>query len=293
METYFVETPVLNIGYHVVGPEEGTPVLLLHGFPDDAQSWEPVMQGLAQHGYRTYAPYLRGFGPTTFLSANSPRSGQNAALAQDTVDFADALGLQAFTLVGHDWGANAGQAVAAIYPERVRHLISFSPYSITWDDYQGGLPNYPQIHALWYLYVLQSEIGEGLLYGDAKGFARYLWQTWSPTWSFTESDFERTAASFDNPDFAQIVLNAYRWEPSGHDATYTNLEKKLAQRPPISVPTTVLLGREDGVNIFAPPMLEQTADFRGQYRATVTDGVGHFIHRERPDVVIEALVKNV
>jgi pimeloyl-ACP methyl ester carboxylesterase len=283
---------VLEVAFEVEGPVDGIPVVLIHGFPDDARSWAAVASGLAQAGYRTIAPYLRGVGPTRFLQGDTLRSGQNGALAQDIIELADALDLSSFVLVGHDWGAQAAQAVAALWPERVQRLISFAPYSLTWDDYQEGPPNYDQIKALWYQQVLQSDMGEQLLTYDRRGFCQYLWRTWSPSWSIDEGRFAATAESFDNPDFVAVVLHAYRagYGQVALDPRYDAIEARLAQRPAISVPTTVLLGRDDGINLFQPAMLAQQQDFTGPYSARVYDGVGHFIHRELPQAVIDAVV---
>jgi pimeloyl-ACP methyl ester carboxylesterase len=293
MATQFVQTALLDLAYETAGPADGPPVLLVHGFPDDARAWEAVAAPLAQAGYRTIAPYLRGVGPTRFRDPSTVRSGQNGALAQDLLDLADALGLGAFTLVGHDWGTQAAQAVAALAPERVRHLVSFAPYSLTWDDYQQGPPNYPQIRALWYQQVLQSELGEQLLTYDRRGFCRYLWETWSPSWPVAEATFAAAAESFDNPDFVAVVLHAYRsgYGQAANDPRYDAIEGQLAQRPPITVPTTVLLGEDDGINLFVPEMLEQHRDFTGPYRARSYAGVGHFIHHERPEAVVEAVLQ--
>ena len=161
-----IKTSLLNIAYEVAGPEDGHPVVLIHGFPDDARAWDAVISGITPHGYRVYAPYLRGYGPTTFLHDETPRSGQNAAIASDILEFAEALSLDKFILVGHDWGAHASQAVAALHPDRVSHLISFAPYSVTWEGGEEGPPNYEQIRALWYMNIMQGDMGEGLLYGD-------------------------------------------------------------------------------------------------------------------------------
>ncbi|MBC8099237.1 MAG: alpha/beta hydrolase [Armatimonadetes bacterium] len=291
-ETRFVQTSVLNIAYETQGPADGEPVILLHGFPDDIRAWDAVVAGITAEGFRTYTPYLRGYGATQFLDDATLRSGQNGALMQDIIEFADALGLAQFVLVGHDWGAQAAQGIAALYPDRVKHLISFAPYSLTWSDYQAGPPNYEQIRALWYQNVLNQDIGEGLLYGDRRGFTRYLWATWSPSWAFSDDTFEVTAAAFDNPDFIPVVLHAYRsgYGAAQNDPRYDAIEAQLAQRPAITVPTTVLLGGDDGINIFDASMLAQQADFTGEYSASVHDDVGHFIHRERPEVVIQAIL---
>ncbi len=160
MATSFIETAVLHIAYEVAGEDNGQPVMLLHGFPDDIRAWDAVVADLITKGFRTYVPYLRGFGETHFLDDATPRAGQNGALVQDVIDFADALELEQFILVGHGWGAQAAQGVAALYPERVSHLISFAPYSLTWGDYQEGPPNYAQIRALWYQNVLNRNCSD-------------------------------------------------------------------------------------------------------------------------------------
>ena len=150
-------------------------------------------------------------GPPASSATIPPHSGQPAALAQDLlVEFVDALGLDRFVLAGHDWGATAAQAFAALHPERVERLVSFLGYSVTW-DVGGGPPSYAQIHALWYQFLLNSGLGEGVLRADRRGFCRYLWEAWSPTWRFSEEEFEAAAPSFDNPDFTEVVLHAYRY----------------------------------------------------------------------------------
>lgn len=285
-----VETSLLTIGYETHGPPGGLPVVLLHGFPDDARAWDGVAPALAAAGYRTIAPYLRGFGPTRFRQPETIRSGQTAALAYDILELADALELDRFVLAGHDWGANAAQAIAALQPQRVHYLVSLAPYSLTWSDFQGP-PDYAQLRALWYQNVLQGELGENLLAWDRDNFCRFLWSSWSPSWVFVGETFAATAASFGNADFAAVVLQAYRsgYGHAENDPRYAESEARLAQRPPVAVPTSVLLGADDGVALFRPWMLEQHADFPAGYTASVYDGIGHFIHRERPEVVVEAI----
>lgn len=288
------KTSVLDLAYETWGPSNSPKTLLLHGFPDDAHSWGAVAEGLAGAGHQVIAPYLRGFGPTHFLDDTTPRSGQLAALASDVLELADALGLERFTLVGHDWGARAAQAVAALYPERVERLVSFTDYEIAWND--EGFPPYEVLHALWYQWVLMSEMGPPLLCTDRRGFCRYLWQVWSPTWHFDEATFEGAAASFDNPDFVDIVLSAYRHgrhEGAVDDPRYADLEAQLAMGPAITVPTTLLIGADDGIVQPYPDDERWRVHFTGEVKRHLLEGVGHFPHRERPQAVVASVLESV
>ncbi len=288
------QTSVLDLAYETWGASDGFPTLLLHGFPDDARSWNAVAEGLTKAGHRVIAPYLRGFGPTRFLEEATPRSGQLAALTTDVLELTEALGLERFALVGHDWGARAAQAVAALYPERVERLVSFTDYEIAWND--EGFPPYEVLHALWYQWVLMSEMGPPLLYTDRRGFCRYLWQAWSPTWKFDDTAFAEAANSFDNPDFVEIVLSAYRHgrhEEAVDNPRYTELEAQLAIGPAITVPTTLLIGADDGIVRPYPGDECWRAHFTGKATRHLLEGVGHFAHRERPQAVVEAVIEGV
>ena len=288
-KTKTVTTSQLDLAYYEQG-EGDRAVILLHGFPDEAGGWQRVSEGLAAQGFHTYAPYLRGFGPTRFLE-DAPRSGQLAALVTDVLEFADALGLERFTLVGHDWGARAAQGVAALHPRRVKHLVSFTDYEVAWSN--DGFPPFSVLHALWYQWVLLSEMGPPLLYADRRGFCRYLWQVWSPTWDFGEEVFERAATAFDNPDFAEVVLSGYRYgrvEGVG-DPKLETLERQLTAGPAITVPTTLLIGADDGI-------VQPTAEdrrwkqrFTGEASRHLLEGVGHFPHREAPEEVVKVVLE--
>ena len=284
-------TSALEMAYHEWGEGERS-VLLLHGFPEDAASWGDVGEALAGRGYHVYAPYLRGFGPTRFVSSDTPRSGQLAALACDVLEFADALELATFILVGHDWGARAAQAVSALYPERVEHLVSFTDYELAWDE-SGFLP--PEVlHALWYQWVLLSDMGEPLLRSDAEGFCKYLWKVWSPTWAESQEAFETAAPSFQNPDFAEVVLSSYRHgrvEDAVGDPRLDELERKLAEGPDITVPTTLLIGKDDGVVMPWEGDERWKTHFTGEASRHLLEGVGHFPHREDPDAVVGAVMR--
>lgn len=289
-----LKTSVLDLVYEAWGTSNGSPILLLHGFPDDAHSWEEVAGGLSEAGHRVIAPYSRGFGPTRFLDETTPRSGQLAALATDVLELTDSLGFESFTLVGHDWGARAAQAVAALHPERVERLVSFTDYEVAWND--EGFPPYEALHALWYQWVLMSEMGPPILQADRRGFCRYLWRAWSPTWNFSDEMFEGVATSFDNPDFTEVVLSAYRHgrhEDAASDPRYADLEARLAAGPEITVPTTLLIGADDGIVQPYPGDERWRTHFTGEATRHLLKGTGHFPHRERPQAVVEAVLESV
>lgn len=294
-----VETEVLAIAYEEAGDPGGEPVVLLHGFPDGVRAWDAVVAPLAAAGHRTLAPSLRGFGPTRFLDAGTPRSGQLAALGQDVVDFADGLGLDRFVLVGHDWGAQAAQAAAALQPERVARLVSLSRYALAFGA-GAAPPPLDQIHALWYQWLLTLDLGRTLLATDRRAFCHYLWRTWSPCWDFPEDVFAAVAPSFDNPDFVDVVVHKYRQPPgivpalAPADPRYAEAEALLATAPPIKVPTIVLQGTADGVDLLWSTAETETAShadhFPNGYQRRLVEGAGHFVHRERPEVVVEAIL---
>lgn len=291
MTTQSVPTPVLDLAYEAHGPADGDPVVLVHGFPDDARAWDGVATLLAAEGRRTLAPHLRGFGPTRFLRDDTPRSAQLAALTQDLLDFVDALGLERFTLVGADWGARAAQALAVIAPQRVTRLVTVGGYAISFDT--DGPMSYPQLRALWYQWVLLGDFGPYLVQADPEGFCRYLWQTWSPTWEGVDAAFDGIADTLRNPDFAAIALHGYRHgrtPDAPGDPAYDALEQRLAEGPPVPVPAVVLFGEDDGIDLLTPASTQEAGRFPGGYRTQVVPGAGHFLHRERPDVVAEAVL---
>lgn len=294
--TRTVRTPTLDIACRDWAPEGDrgvrTPVVAVHGFPDDARSWDGVASRLADQGHRVVAPDLRGVGGTRFLSDHTPRSGQLGALAQDLLDLLDALDLDRVVLIGQDWGARATQAVAATTPDRVERLVSLGGYAISWND--GGPPSYPQLHALWYQFLLALDWGEGVLRADARGFARHLWRLWSPTWgpaSAVDAAFAETAPSFDTPDFVDVVLSGYRDHPGAatRDDRYTALERRLADGPPVHVPTVLLYGADDGLEPDGPDRDLDAGRFTDLVAASTVQRAGHFLHREQPDAVVSAV----
>lgn len=288
--TTSVRTRVLDVVYEASGYADGPPVVLLHGFPYDVRAYDEVVAGLAAVGCRVLLPFLRGFGPTRFLSSDTPRSGQQAALGKDLLDFMDALSLSSATLVGYDWGGRAACIVSALWPERVRGLVSVNGYNIQ-DIGAASKPALPeQEHRLWYQYYFHTERGRAGLAANRRGLCRLLWRLWSPTWQFSEETYQRSAASFDNPDFVEVVIHSYRhrYGSAPGDPTLESLEALLAQQPPISVPTIVLDGADDGV---APAQAadRHAAHFSGPYQRRLIPGAGHNLPQEKPTAVVAAV----
>ena len=289
-----VRTPILEIGYHESGPADGFPVLLFHGFPDDAHAYDGVAPVLAKAGFRAFAIYLRGYGPTRFLDPSVPRMAQQSAIAQDVIDFADALKLPRFAVSGYDWGGRASCITAALHPDRVRAAVLCGGYSIQ-NTITQGPPAPPQaVRNSWYQWYFNTETGREGLTKNRKALCRYMWQEWSPTWTFTDAMYEQTAASFDNPDFVDCVLHSYRHRnfnaPS--EPRLLDTEKRLATRPKVEVPTIVLHGADDGFGKPAPDTTnaERTAFPRLVARRVVA-GAGHFVPHEQPDAVAQALLE--
>lgn len=245
-----VRTPLLEVAYLDDGPADGPAVLLLHGWPDDATTWRRVAPHLTSAGFRVVAPYLRGCGPTRFLDEETPRSGQLAALGQDVVDLIDALELERVALVGHDWGARAaGIATAELPSGRVSHLVLLSVGYGTNDPTQA-LP-LVQVHNYWYHWYMALPRGEALVRDDRRALTRYIWDTWgAPGWRLPDAEFAELASSFDNPDWADVVLHSYRhrWGLVEGDSRYASLEQRLMPLPVIDVPTLVLHGDSDRCN---------------------------------------------
>jgi pimeloyl-ACP methyl ester carboxylesterase len=285
-----VRTDVLTICYDSGGPENGSPVLLLHGWPDDVRGWRGIVPYLEAEGFRWYAPWLRGFGGTVFNSAETIRDGTAAALAQDAFDFADALGLKLFSVVGHDWGGRAGYFMAALQPGR---LIAMACLAIGYAP-RGtfSVPDFAQAQRWWYQWFATIEGGAEAIRRDPVGFARIQWNTWSPIGWFDELEFASTAESFLNPEWVAITLNGYRsrWRPELLDPRYDAARQAVALVELLTVPTLFIGGTEDRCD----PPSESEGDasyFVGGYRRLILDGVGHFPAREAPDDVARALLQ--
>ena len=289
-----VQTPVLSIAYEDTGDPRGFPIILLHGFPDDPRAFDEVVPPLTKAGYRTLVPYIRGYGATRFRDASAPRMAQQAAIGQDVIDFADALNVTRFAVAGYDWGGRAAAIAAALHPQRVRATVLIGGYTVqnTVAPQPPGAP--AGEHRLWYQYYFNTERGRAGLAANRHAICRYLWQQWSPSWRFTDETYNRTAPSFDNPDFVDVVIHSYRHRIGNApgEARFKDVEARLATRPKIPAPSITLYGGEDGV---APPPLEsppaERAAFERLIARRVVPGVGHFMPRERPDAVSSAMLE--
>ena len=285
-----IEAGVLDVGYVDAGPTDGPAVLLLHGWPYDIHSYEEVTPRLAVAGYRVIVPYLRGYGTTRFLSETKLRNGEQAALALDTVALMDALGIEAAIIAGFDWGGRAADIVAALWPERVTGLVSVSGYLIG-SQQAGEIPLPPAgEHQWWYQYYFATERGRAGYDKYRREFAKLIWRTASPKWNFDDATFDRSAASFENPDHVAIVIHNYRWRLGLADGEpeYLDLEKRLAEGPAITVPTITLEGDANGAPHSEPS--DYAAKFSGPYsHQTLEGGVGHNLPQEAPEAFADAI----
>ncbi|MBC7601515.1 MAG: alpha/beta hydrolase [Ramlibacter sp.] len=294
MTTQQINAGALSIAYHETGHANGPPVFLMHGFPYDIHTYAEVAPLLAQAGCRVIVPYLRGYGPTRFLSDATPRSGEQAALGADLLALMDALSIPRAVLAGYDWGGRAACVVAALWPERCAGLVSYNSYNIQ-DIERGMEPMKPQSeHRLWYQFYLHSERGRAGLDLYRREFTKLLWQQWSPTWEFDDATFERSAAAFDNPDFVEVVVQSYRHRFGlvAGDPAYAHIEQRLAAQPPITVPTITFDGEDDGVRSPAPAAAHD-ALFTGGRSHRIVAGVGHNMPQEAPKTFADAVLELV
>ena len=286
-----VRTPVLDVAYEHSGPAQGLPVVLLHGYPYDARAFDDVVPVLNDAGLRTIVPYLRGYGGTRFLSPDTPRSGEQAALGQDLLELLDALNIAQAGLAGFDWGSRAACVVAALWPQRVRGLVSCTAYQIQ-DIANSGKPADPeQERRFWYQYYFQTERGRNGLAANRAELGRLLWKLWSPTWPFDAAVFQRTAASFENPDFVDVVIHSYRHRMGNApgDPRYAAIESQLARLPKISVPAIAVHGAVDDVNPVQNTQGHQRY-FTGPYERRVFENIGHTPPQEAPLAFADAIL---
>ena len=288
-----IEAGCLEIAYEDVGPEGGEPAILLHGFPYDVRAYDVVGATLARAGYRCLIPYLRGYGATRFLSAETMRSGQQAALGADLLAFMDALSLRTAVVGGYDWGGRAACIVAALWPGRVRGLVSCGQGYNIQNIAKASNPA-PAIEEAryWYMYYFNTRRGAAGLLQNRRDLCRHLWSAWSPTWHFDDAVWNATAPSFDNPDFVEIVLHSYRHRFGGiaGDPAYDEIEARLAEQPNIAVPSIVLQGRDDGVD---PPVDDDfdRVHFLGPYERRIVSGSGHNLPQEAPEAFAAAMIE--
>ncbi|MFG1606112.1 alpha/beta fold hydrolase [Actinoplanes sp. NPDC049265] len=284
-----VDAGRLSVAYLEDGPPEGWPVILSHGFPYDVHAYDQVVPVLTARGARVIRPYLRGFGPTRFRSATTMRSGQQAALGSDLIALADALGLDRPIVAGYDWGGLASCVAAALWPRRVAGLVALAGYDIIDIDRQRHAFDPAVEHAVWYQHLFQTERGRETLTAHRRELCRMLWRQWSPRWAFDDETFDRTATSFDNPDFADVVVHAYRHAlgQAIGDPAYEDLENRLAARPSITVPAVTLDGTTDtlkpGGTAGHAPM------FSARHEHRVVDS-GHNLPQEAPEAFADAVL---
>lgn len=287
-----VNAGVLNVGYAEAGPADGQPVILLHGWPYDINSYAAVSALLAAKGYRVIVPYLRGYGSTRFLSPQTMRNGQQAALALDIIALMDALKIQKAVIGGFDWGARTADIIAALYPERCKALVSVSGYLI--GSQKGNIAPLPPKAELswWYQYYFATERGRAGYEANTKEFNHLIWQTASPKWQFSDTTYAQSAAAFNNPDHVAIVIHNYRWRLGlvKGEAKYNALENKLATAPAITVPTVTLEGDANGAP--HPDPANYAAKFKGKYaHHTVAGGIGHNLPQEAPKAFADAIIE--
>jgi pimeloyl-ACP methyl ester carboxylesterase len=286
-----INAGVLNVGYAEAGRADGPAVILLHGWPYDIHSFVDVAPLLATAGYRVIVPYLRGYGSTRFLSSETPRNGQQSAVAVDLINLMDALGIQKATLGGFDWGARTANIVAALWPERCRGMVSVSGYLIG-SQAAGKMPLPPSAELQWwYQYYFATERGREGYDKYRHDFSKLIWRLASPKWHFDDATFDRSAAAFDNPDHVAVVIHNYRWRLglAQGEAKYDDIEKRLAAFPAITVPTITMEGDANGAPHPEPSIYAKK--FIGKYEhRTINGGIGHNLPQEAPQAFAQAIV---
>lgn len=284
-----IATPNLDMAYEEHGPADGTPVILLHGFPYSPRTYDNVTPILADHGLRVIVPYLRGFGPTRFRIEAAVRSGEQAALGTDLIDLVMALGLNRPVVAGYDWGGRAACVAAAIRPDLVRGLVTCGGYNLFGPPVTHPLS--PEMeHVLWYQYYLHTERGRTMLETNRRGFCRLLWKLWSPQWNFDETTFASSAEALDNPDFVDVVLHSYRHRAglvAGDPALHNLAERLEREQPPITVPTVALYG---AAGLLPSAIASQRERFPGEWQYRTLAGVGHNVPQEAPAAFADAVL---
>jgi pimeloyl-ACP methyl ester carboxylesterase len=285
-----IDAGELNVGYAEAGPSDGPAVMLLHGWPYDIHSYVDVAPLLAARGYRVIVPYLRGYGTTHFLSSETPRNGQQSVVALDAIALMDALRIERAIVAGFDWGARTANIIAALWPQRCKALVSVSGYLIG-SQAAGQVPLPPSAELQWwYQYYFATERGRAGYERYRRDFAKLIWQLASPRWTFDDATFDRSAASFDNPDHVDIVIHNYRWRLglAQGEPRYDEVETRLAAAPAISVPTITLEGDANGAP--HPDPSAYARKFSGRYEhRIITGGIGHNLPQEAPEAFTQAI----
>ncbi len=286
-----IHAGLLDVGYVEQGPASGPPVVLLHGWPYDIFSFADVAPLLAAQGYRVIVPFLRGYGTTRFLAADTVRNGQPSALAVDVIDLMDALQIPQATIAGFDWGARTANIVAALWPERCKAMVSVSGYLI--GSREAGMRPLPPKAELqwWYQFYFATERGRAGYEANRHDFARLIWQIASPRWAFDDATFDRSATSLDNPDHVDIVIHNYRWRLglAEGEARYDELEARLASGPVVAVPTITMEGDANGAP--HPDPAAYAKKFSGRYEhRTISGGIGHNLPQEAPRAFAQAVI---
>ncbi|MGI4805577.1 MAG: alpha/beta fold hydrolase [Janthinobacterium lividum] len=286
---HYASTDLLNIAYLEQGRDDRPVALLLHGWPDDATTWDRVMPKLMVAGYRVIAPWLRGFGQTTFRKKNTLRTGNSGILALDAIALMDVLNIEKFSIIGHDWGSNIAESLATGWPERVKSMALLST-----PPRLGGMPTPPFRHAQleWYHWFQATKRGEDAFKADPIGFARIMWENWSPKGWFDEATFTQVAESWKNPDFVEVTLHSYRsrWDEAEPDPKSIKLEKEVKSTKTLSLPVLYVQGEVDGVNpLYTSENVHEK--FTGQFQRIVMSDVGHFPSREASELLSDHLIK--
>ena len=289
----FVQTPMLNIGYEEHGDASGFPIILLHGFPYDIRSFDGVIAPLVEAGHRVIVPYLRGYGPTSFLDPDAPRMAEQAAIGQDVVDLAAALGINRMALAGFDWGLRAGCITSILHPEMVAGFVAMGGYSVqNTVQKEQPAPAFREAR-MWYQWYFNTEQGRVGLEENRRDIIRHLWETWAPTWDYTDEAFNLSAPSFDNPDFVDIVLHSYRhrhMNAPGEDR-FIEVELNLAKGPPVTVPSIVLRGADSGLGAPSQDPSADERNFTQLVARRIVSGAGPDLPVQRPDAVSAALLE--
>ena len=292
-EIKFIKTNILNIAYEESGPTGGFPVILLHGFPYDPRSWDKVSSNLASRGYRVLVPYLRGYGQTSFLDPQADRTGEQAAIGQDLMDFTSVLDIEEYAVSGYDWGNRAACIASVLEPQKIKAMVSINGYSIQNTLVRKSPPTGLQTARLWYQWYFHTEQGRTGLEKYRHSIIRHLWETWSPTWNYNDESYNSSAPSFENPDFVDVVLHSYRHRHMNApgEKRFLEMEKMLASEPIIDVPTIVLRGKASGFGTPSENPIGDNRNFNNLVDRLLVENAGHDLPVQRPDAVIDSIVK--